>query len=84
MFLSKINVSLRKSILDPQGKTVMHSLESLGFKDIHDLRMGKYIEMKIDAASKDEAEMLTKNACEKLLVNSVMEDYDFKIEKLEN
>lgn len=84
MFRSKINISLRKSILDPQGKTVKHSLESLGFKNINDLRMGKYIEMNIDSASKEEAEQLTKKACEKLLVNSVMEDYDFEIEKVEN
>ena len=83
MFRSKINISLRKSILDPQGKTIKHSLESLGFKDIQDLRMGKYIEMNIDAKDKADAEKQTKEACEKLLVNSVMEDYDFVTEPLE-
>ncbi|MEZ4691471.1 MAG: phosphoribosylformylglycinamidine synthase subunit PurS [Ignavibacteria bacterium] len=51
MYISKINISLRKTILDPQGKAIEHSLKSLGFEPIVDTRIGKYIELKIDAVS---------------------------------
>lgn len=82
MFTSKINISIRKTILDPQGKAVEHSLKSLGFDAIEDTRIGKYIELKIDAKSKAEAEKISREACEKLLANPVMEDYS--IEVIEN
>lgn len=81
MFISKINISIRKTILDPQGKAVEHSLKSLGFNSIEDTRIGKYIELKINADSKEEAERISKEACDKLLANPVMEDYSFEILK---
>lgn len=81
MFISKINISLRSTILDPQGKTIEHSLKSLGFDSIEDTRMGKFIELKINAKSKEEAEKITDEACKKLLANPVMEDYTFEIFK---
>ncbi len=49
MYSSRIKITLRKSILDPQGKAVEHSIESLGFKNVKDTRIGKYIELKLDA-----------------------------------
>ncbi len=79
MFTSKINISIRKSILDPQGKAVEHSLKSLGFNSIEDTRIGKYIELKIDAKTKEEAERISEDACKKLLANPVMEDYSFEV-----
>ncbi len=81
MYLANIKVKLRKSILDPQGKTVEHSLLSLGFNNIKDTRIGKYIELKIDAKSEDEAKKLTDEICRKLLANPVMEDYEFDVVK---
>ena len=81
MYIAKIKITLRSSILDPQGKTVEHSLKSLGYDKIEDTRMGKYIELKINADSKAEAESITEEACEKLLANPVMEDYEFDISK---
>jgi len=81
LFISKINISIRKTILDPQGKAVEHSLKSLGFNSIEDTRIGKYIELKINADSKEEAERISKEACDKLLANPVMEDYSFEILK---
>lgn len=75
MFISKITISIRNTILDPQGKAVEHSLKSLGFDEIEDTRIGKYIELRINAKTKEEAERISKEACEKLLANSVMEDY---------
>lgn len=81
MYKAKVTISLRKSILDPQGKAVEHSLKSLGFDSILDTRMGKSIELKIDANSEDEAKKITEDACKKLLANPVMEDYEFEISK---
>ena len=81
MYLAKIKITLRKSILDPQGKAVEHSLKSLGYDEIVDTRIGKYIELKINANSKEEANDIADKACEKLLANLVMEDYEFEISK---
>ena len=58
-YLAKITVTLRKSILDPQGKAIHHALESLGLSAVDDVRLGKYIEMKINGTSKEEAERFT-------------------------
>jgi len=79
MFTAKILITLRSSILDPQGKAVENSLKSLGFKDIIDTRIGKYIEMKIDSSTKEEAKKLIEQACKKLLANPVMENFEFEI-----
>ena len=82
MYSSRIKITLRKSILDPQGKAVEHSIESLGYKNIKDTRIGKYIELKLDASSEDEAKKITDEVCRKLLANSVMEDYEFEVSAL--
>ena len=82
MFLAKIIVTLRKSILDPQGKAVHSALESLGMKNVTEVRMGKYIEMKIDGTGREEAELLATETCRKLLANPVMEDYTLSVEEL--
>ena len=82
MYLSCIKVTLRKSILDPQGKTVEHSIQSLGYKNVKDTRIGKYIELKIDAGSENDAKKITDEICKRLLANPVMEDYEFSVIKL--
>ena len=82
MYLAKVIVTLRKSILDPSGKAVHHALESLGMNSVKDVRIGKYIEVKLDNANRDEAERAAREACEKVLANSVMEDFSCSIEKL--
>jgi len=82
MFLAKIKITLRKSLLDPQGKTVERSLQSLGFNNIKDTRIGKYIELSVDADSEDTARQIVNAACQKLLANPVMEDFDFEIVNL--
>ena len=79
MYKAKIKITLRKSILDPQGKAVEHSLASLGFNNISSTRIGKYVEFKVNANSKEEAGVIVDGACRKLLANPVMEDYDFDI-----
>ena len=79
MYHSEIHVTLRKSILDPQGKAAQHALQNLGLTDIQSVRIGKYIELTLNAASAEEAEQLARKACEKLLANEVMEDFTIKI-----
>lgn len=82
MYLAKVVIRLRESILDPQGKAVEHSLKSLGYNAILDTRIGKYVELKIAAKSEEQARALVEGACEKLLANPVMEDYSYEVEEL--
>ncbi len=77
----KITVTLRKSILDPQGKAVEHAISMLGYKQVSDVRMGKFIELKVDCATQDDANRITSEICKKLLANPVIEDYALTIEK---
>lgn len=82
MYLAKILITLRKSILDPQGKAVHHALQSLKLCGIEEVRIGKFIEIKISSKNKKEAENIAEEACKKLLANPVMENYTFSIEEL--
>ncbi len=81
MFEAKIYVSIKKTVADPQGKTVKHALESMGFKGIDELRMGKLIELKLKAADKAKAKAEVNEMCKKLLVNQIIEDYSFDIKE---
>ena len=81
MYTAKILVTLRKTILDPQGKAVEHSLKSLGYDNIIDTRIGKYIELKINSADEQSAKAIAEEACRKLLANPIMEDYSLEIIK---
>ncbi len=78
---AKIFVTLKKGVLDPQGKTIQKALGSLGFENIEDVRAGKYFEVSLKNGAKKKAEVAVKKMCEKLLANTVIEDYTFKIEK---
>lgn len=81
MYKAKVNITLRKSILDPKGKAAHHALQNLGLNNIEDVRIGKFIEMDIQADSEVTARELADTACSKLLANEVMEDYQIHIEK---
>jgi phosphoribosylformylglycinamidine synthase PurS subunit len=81
LYHSKILVTLRQSILDPQGKAVEHGTHSLGYERVRNVRIGKFVELDVDSASREEAEKITKEVSEKLLANPVMEDFSFTIEK---
>ena len=82
MYRSKITVTLRKSILDPQGKAVEHAIGTMSIGNVHDVRMGKYIEMKVEAHDEAAARAVTEQVCAKLLANPVMEDFHFEVEKI--
>ncbi len=76
---AKVYVTLKKSVLDPQGKAVQHALSSLGFNEVKDVRMGKYIELELGNVQKTEAERKIKSMCEKLLANTVIEEYKWEL-----
>ncbi len=78
-YTAHINVMPLKELLDPQGKAVNSSLHNLGLAQVEDVRIGKHITLKLQAGSREEAEQLTTEACKKLLVNQVMEGFDFTI-----
>ena len=75
----KIFISLKNGVLDPQGKAIEHSLHSLGYDEAHDVRVGKYLELVVDADSRAAAELRIREMCDKLLSNTVIEDYRFEI-----
>ena len=68
-------VTLKKDVLDPQGKTIKKALESMSFKNVNDVRQGKYFEIDIDEKNQKKAEEKIEQMCKKLLVNFVIEDY---------
>jgi len=80
MFKAKITITLRPSILDPQGKAAEHAFANLGLGSIEHVRIGKYVELSIDEADAGKAEELARLACQKLLANEVMEDFVFTLE----
>lgn len=82
MFKAKVLITLRSSILDPQGKAVENSLKSIGFDKIEDTRIGKFIELTINESSSDAAYSIAEDACKKLLANPVMEDFLITLEDL--
>lgn len=82
MYRAKVTVTLRKSILDPQGKAIQHALDSLELKQLEEVRMGKFIEMTINVSDEKKAKEITEQACKKLLANPVMEDFSFTVEKI--
>ncbi len=74
----RILVRLKPGVLDPQGRAVHHSLDGMGFSGVEDVRIGRLIELDVDAGTTDET---LKKMCEQLLANTVIED--FTIERLE-
>ena len=82
MYKATITVKLRPSILDPEGKAIEHALQSLEFTGLANVRVGKEIELAVDADSEDDARSAVDQACRKLLANPVMEDYTFTLEKV--
>ncbi|MCY4485888.1 MAG: phosphoribosylformylglycinamidine synthase subunit PurS [Deltaproteobacteria bacterium] len=77
--LVKVFVTLKEGVLDPQGKAVENSLHSLGFDAVQEVRVGKYLELRLDVAAAEDAEQQARRMCEKLLANPVIEDYRFEV-----
>ena len=68
-------ITLKKEVLDPQGKVIKSALDGMGFNNINEIRQGKYFEIDIDEKDKKKAQEQVENMCKKLLTNLVIEDY---------
>jgi len=76
---AKIHVTLKQGILDPQGKAIEHALDSLGFNNAANVRVGKYMELDLQETDKTKAEVEVKSMCEKLLANTIIEEYRYEL-----
>jgi phosphoribosylformylglycinamidine synthase len=81
MYLARVYVTLKPTVNDPQGLTIRGGLHSLGFASVQSVRAGKYMEIRIDAADRAEAEAQVGEMCRKLLANPVIEDFRFELEE---
>ena len=82
MFLAKIFITLKPTVNDPQGQTVLGGLKALGFGTVDSVRMGKYLEVKVLEGDMGRAEEEINDMCRKLLANPVIEDFRFDLEEL--
>jgi len=78
-FIAEIKIMPLKELLDPQGKAVLGGLSNLGIKSVNDVRIGKHIQLSIEAASPEEARSIAEEAARKLLANQVMEEFTISI-----
>tara|TARA_Y100000590_G_C15368338_1_gene881561 strand:- start:436 stop:675 length:240 start_codon:yes stop_codon:yes gene_type:complete len=69
-------VTLKKDVLDPQGKVVSQTLKNMGYENIINIRQGKFFEIELNETSKEKAKSIIEDACKKLLSNTVIEDYN--------
>ena len=76
-----INVHLKKGVLDPQGKAVLHALHTLGFKDVEDVRVGKQILLDINTENKEDALKEAEKMAKELLANPVIENYEIEVKE---
>jgi phosphoribosylformylglycinamidine synthase PurS subunit len=76
---AKIRITLKKGVLDPQGKAIEGALGSLGFTGVENVRQGKYIELEMAETDAEKAKSQIRSMCEKLLANTIIENYDIEL-----
>jgi phosphoribosylformylglycinamidine synthase len=81
-FKAEIEIMPQAALLDPQGKAVTSNMSKIGLGEIDNVRIGKHITLEIEAVDQPSAEAKVDEACKKLLVNAIMEDYRFELEEL--
>jgi phosphoribosylformylglycinamidine synthase len=81
MARARVVITLKKTIMDAQGQTVEKALHNLGYQGVQNLRMGKYIEMDVDGARKEQLSAQLDEMCRKLLANPIIEDFRVEIEE---
>tara|TARA_B000000565_G_C23504159_1_gene269195 strand:- start:117 stop:371 length:255 start_codon:yes stop_codon:yes gene_type:complete len=81
-FRAEIDIMPLPALLDPQGKAVSNTMPQMGLNEIVSCRIGKHVTLEIEAADKARAEVKVKEACEKLLVNQIMEHFTFRVEEV--
>ena len=84
LYTARIFVSLKPSVNDPQGSTVRQGLIDMGFEEVMDVRVGKYIELTVESETEKLAKDKVNDMCDKLLSNPVIETYNFEIIKKDN
>jgi phosphoribosylformylglycinamidine synthase PurS subunit len=82
-WLARVIVTPKPVVNDPQGLTVAHGLRTLGFDEVAEVRVGKYIEIRVTAEHKREARERVEEMCRKLLANHVIEDFRFEVQEIE-
>jgi len=78
---ARVYVTLKRGVLDPQGKAVCTSLHQLGYREVTDVRVGKFMEVTLGGLPREEAEKRLRAMCERLLANTVIEDFRFEIQE---
>jgi len=78
-YIAEINIMPLKALLDPPGKAVTTSMKNLGFNEVSNVRIGKHITLEIEAESEDEASKRVEEACQKILINPIIEGFDFTL-----
>ena len=82
MYLARVYVTLKPTVNDPQGITVLGGLKSLGFESVAEVRVGKFLEIRLNESDRQRAESEAREMCEKLLANPVMEQYSVELVEL--
>ena len=77
---AKVYVTLKKGVHDPQGEAVHRALDTMGYKGINNVRIGKFIEVRLGEMTKENATSVIDEVCSRLLANTVIESYKFEIE----
>jgi phosphoribosylformylglycinamidine synthase len=77
---ARVFVTLKPSVFDPQGRTIVDALQSIGYKGVSDVRQGKYFELELNAGSKAEAEALAAEVADRVLANPVIESFRIEID----
>jgi phosphoribosylformylglycinamidine synthase PurS subunit len=81
IYVARVDITLKPTVNDPQGNTILGALHSLGFRDVGSVRAGKYMEIQLEAPDKGKAEEQIAEMCKKLLANPVIEDFRFELEE---
>ena len=82
MLLAKIFVTLKATVNDPQGQTILGGLKSLGFQNVAQVRAGKYMEIQLEEDDRDKAQVQLTAMCQKLLSNPIIEEFQFELEAI--
>ena len=82
MLEAEIYITLKKTVSDPQGLTIKHALESLGYQNLEEVRVGKLVTVKLISKDKKKAKQKLDEMCQKLLANPIIEDYNLKIKEV--
>ena len=82
MFLAQVYITLKPTVNDPQGLTVLGGVKTLGFDAVEDVRVGKFLEVRVAEPNRIRAEQIVEELCQKLLANPVIEEYRYELQEL--